>query len=125
MTNEALRKDSYVLCRDGNMWRATRLDFVNLMESPAGFGPSYSEAIENLHRAEYDAAGCAGCGGPLNPSGECWRCMTDPVAPFDTFVDASSLEGPPEEDIYFEYVTPFGQQFWLRPTGNSMEKKVR
>lgn len=38
--------------RDGNKWCATRGDFVNLQESPAGFGDTEGQAIEALHVAE-------------------------------------------------------------------------
>ena len=34
--------------RDGNMWCATRKDFVNLQESPAGFGATIREAMSEL-----------------------------------------------------------------------------
>lgn len=33
---------------DGNMWCATRKDFENLQESPAGFGPTKLEAMADL-----------------------------------------------------------------------------
>jgi len=36
------------LRRDGDQWCATRRDFQNLQESPAGFGPSGLEAMANL-----------------------------------------------------------------------------
>jgi len=38
----------YILQRDGNAWCATEETFVNLQESPAGFGDTPSEAISNL-----------------------------------------------------------------------------
>ncbi len=34
---------------DGNKWCAVKPDFVNLQESPAGFGDSREEAIAALH----------------------------------------------------------------------------
>lgn len=34
--------------RDGNQWYATRADFVNLQESPAGFGTTICEALSAL-----------------------------------------------------------------------------
>jgi hypothetical protein len=34
--------------KDGNQWCATQADFINLQESPAGFGDSPKEAIEAL-----------------------------------------------------------------------------
>ncbi len=37
---------------DGNSWCATRHDFINLQESTAGFGPSSSEAIDDLLKNE-------------------------------------------------------------------------
>ena len=36
---------------DGNAWCATRSDFENLQESPAGFGASVVEALTELARA--------------------------------------------------------------------------
>lgn len=36
------------LYRDGNAWCATRKDFVNLQESPAGFGDTAIEALAAL-----------------------------------------------------------------------------
>lgn len=37
-----------LLSRDGNMWAATRKDFQNLQESPAGFGETCLEAMAEL-----------------------------------------------------------------------------
>lgn len=34
--------------KDGNQWCATMADFINLQESPAGFGRSPNEAVKNL-----------------------------------------------------------------------------
>lgn len=39
------------LYRDGSAWCATRLDFVNLQESPAGFGDRAYEAMAELAKA--------------------------------------------------------------------------
>lgn len=36
------------LVRDGNAWCATRTDFVNLQESPSGFGDKCREAMTEL-----------------------------------------------------------------------------
>lgn len=36
------------LTRDGNAWCATRYDFINLQESPAGFGDTCLEALASL-----------------------------------------------------------------------------
>jgi len=38
--------------RDGNMWCATYSDFINLQESPAGFGDTIPEAIQDLLEQE-------------------------------------------------------------------------
>lgn len=38
--------------KDGDQWCATFDDFVNLAESPAGFGPTPREAITNLRAAD-------------------------------------------------------------------------
>ena len=37
---------------DGNMWCAKRRGFINLQESPAGFGPTRHEAIDDLLATE-------------------------------------------------------------------------
>jgi hypothetical protein len=34
--------------KDGNMWCCVHGDFVNLQESPAGFGKTFEEALANL-----------------------------------------------------------------------------
>jgi len=41
----------YNIKRDGNQWCATTSMFVNLQESPAGFGNSPSRALEELFKA--------------------------------------------------------------------------
>ncbi len=51
---DAGRYAEYVGARlfmDGNAWCATKNDFVNLQESPAGLGPSAREALTNLAKA--------------------------------------------------------------------------
>lgn len=40
------------LFMDGDKWCATRKDFTNLQESPAGFGDTQEEAINNLKANE-------------------------------------------------------------------------
>ena len=43
------------LRRDGSAWCATKRDFVNLQESPCGFGDTPLEAIEGLcHELGYE-----------------------------------------------------------------------
>lgn len=37
---------------DGNAWCAVNPDFVNLQESPAGFGATREEAVAALHRPQ-------------------------------------------------------------------------
>lgn len=37
--------------KDGDKWCATRLDFVNIQESPIGFGDTIIEAMANLAKA--------------------------------------------------------------------------
>lgn len=37
---------------DGDMWRATRHDFVDLQESPAGFGETQELALLDLEHEE-------------------------------------------------------------------------
>lgn len=39
------------LYKDGDHWCATRRDFANLQESPAGFGPTCLEALAELAKA--------------------------------------------------------------------------
>lgn len=36
--------------KDGNMWCCVNGDFKNLQESPAGFGASFDEALNDLAR---------------------------------------------------------------------------
>jgi hypothetical protein len=40
------------ICLDGNAWCATRDGFINLQESPAGFGDTLRETIEDLRKKE-------------------------------------------------------------------------
>lgn len=42
------------LFKDGNQWCATYADFINLQESPAGFGETWEEAARGLQSAEED-----------------------------------------------------------------------
>lgn len=46
-TNYASRVKS-TLTRDGSAWMATRYDFINLQESPSGFGDTALEAFAEL-----------------------------------------------------------------------------
>lgn len=39
-----------LLSRDGNQWCATEKDFINLQESPAGFGDTPEDAIASLRK---------------------------------------------------------------------------
>lgn len=41
---------------DGNQWCATFEDFINLQESPAGFGRTCMEALGNLKDSEATGA---------------------------------------------------------------------
>jgi len=43
-----LKSDNFNLFRDGDQWCATGKDFVDLQESPAGFGDTKGEAIREL-----------------------------------------------------------------------------
>lgn len=47
---------TFNLFLDGNAWCATRDDFVNLQESPAGFGSSRREAILECIKSEVSVA---------------------------------------------------------------------
>lgn len=38
--------------RDGNKWCCVRGDFINLQESPAGFGNTFEEALDKLDAGE-------------------------------------------------------------------------
>lgn len=40
-----------LLSRDGNEWCATRKDFINIQESPVGFGRTALDALSNLAKA--------------------------------------------------------------------------
>jgi hypothetical protein len=55
MSSEEL---TYTIRRDGAAWLATRSDFVDLQESPSGFGADPVEALIHLLEKE-DAAGGA------------------------------------------------------------------
>jgi hypothetical protein len=44
--------EPFVLFMDGNGWCCTRLNFINLQESPAGFGETLYEAQQNLLKEE-------------------------------------------------------------------------
>ena len=48
--------DAFVLVRDGTKWSAVRPNFVNLQESPAGFGDTPDEAMNALVRDEGPAS---------------------------------------------------------------------
>lgn len=48
----SIPQDSYVFFRDGKAWCCTRTDFINLQESPAGFGVTLYEAMESFREAE-------------------------------------------------------------------------
>lgn len=48
---EYAKRIGCALSRDGNQWCATRADFVNLQESPAGFGDTALEAMAELCRS--------------------------------------------------------------------------
>ena len=37
---------------DGDQYTCHRVDFINLQESPCGFGNNHQEALENLLRQE-------------------------------------------------------------------------
>ncbi len=46
----------YVIERDGSDYCATRLDFINVQESPSGFGTTIGEAMCHLKHNEAEAA---------------------------------------------------------------------
>ena len=41
--------DGFHLFRDGDMWAAVGPHFVDLQQSPAGFGMTKAEAVQALH----------------------------------------------------------------------------
>lgn len=45
---EYVKRIGAVLNKDGDQWCVTRKDFINLQESPAGFGNTVLEALVNL-----------------------------------------------------------------------------
>ena len=49
-TTDSAGNPSFKLYRDGNQWCATRVDFENLQESPAGFGDTCLEALIDLRK---------------------------------------------------------------------------
>jgi len=46
----AVPADAACIYRDGNAWCAVNLDFINLQESPVGFGPTIEEAFAALRQ---------------------------------------------------------------------------
>ena len=46
--NDEYDRDEYRIFKDGSAWCATRGGFVNLQESPAGFGETPSDALNEL-----------------------------------------------------------------------------
>lgn len=59
--------------RDGDQWCAVRDDFVNLQESPAGFGEEPQGAIDELLSSiERGLVFMCTCGN--NGGGDCWAC---------------------------------------------------
>ena len=45
-------KDSFVFFRDGTHWCCVRPDFINLQESPVGFGLTFKEAHDDFKENE-------------------------------------------------------------------------
>ena len=41
-------KEALCFFRDGNAWCCVHGDFANLQETPAGFGETFSEALDDL-----------------------------------------------------------------------------
>jgi hypothetical protein len=54
--NEKHRMGEFLLFMDGDKWCAVREGFVNLQESPAGFGDTIIQAIRDLEANEYSQA---------------------------------------------------------------------
>ncbi|MBL7954432.1 MAG: hypothetical protein JNJ91_05300 [Flavobacteriales bacterium] len=48
----AAAADGVIVKKDGDAWLAHRNDFINLQESPAGYGDSIAKAVENLKARE-------------------------------------------------------------------------
>jgi carbon storage regulator len=46
--------DAVCFFRDGNQWLCVNGDFVNLQVSPAGYGDTFAEALEDLGRRKAD-----------------------------------------------------------------------
>ena len=46
--NESIPDDAIVVFADGDQWCCTFSDFINLQESPAGFGSTLDGAFEDL-----------------------------------------------------------------------------
>ena len=52
MKKKELESENIVYGQDGNQYTAHRYDFINLQESPCGFGNNHQEAIDDLIRQE-------------------------------------------------------------------------
>ena len=48
----SIPKDSWIFFKDGNQWCCVRPDFIDLLESLAGFGLTFSEAYYDLTERE-------------------------------------------------------------------------
>ena len=50
--NHLIGVPDHAIClfQDGNMWCATYATFVNLQESPAGFGSTWEDAVTQLKK---------------------------------------------------------------------------
>jgi len=48
MKSKETYEEGMVITKDGNQWCAVGPDFINLQESPAGFGDTQKEAKINL-----------------------------------------------------------------------------
>lgn len=48
--NPAIPDEAICLFMDGDKWMAVRGDFINLAESPAGFGDTMTQAMNELNR---------------------------------------------------------------------------
>lgn len=48
MTNRSIPDHAVCFFRDGNKWCCVNGDFVNIQESPAGFGDTFDAALADL-----------------------------------------------------------------------------
>ena len=96
--NANIPPDAYCFFREGNAWACVRRDFINLVESPAGFGPTMQDAMLDLEGTEAAEAENADPEAEVGDSAELIAGGIAPPKPMnmdtlDTPWDVSVFEG--------------------------------